>query len=112
MKNESKKSGEWIETFLGSLCWFVLLSAVAATFFKQSHPWLDTYARWVFGIFLAVPLIGIVGCVLFSIGFGIHRMWGLYNECMTYSKMGVVGRILWGFFFILSTIIGLCFIRL
>ena len=111
MEKKPKRNGDWIETVVGSVCWFFLLSAFAATFFKHDYPWLDTYARWVFAIALGIPVVCILGVVLFSIGYGFHRMWQLYRECMETSKMGVLGQIVWGILFLVGTIVGLFFVR-
>jgi hypothetical protein len=111
MGNKDKPKLQWIETVAGTGCWLLLLSALIATFYKSSHPGLGTYAKWVFGIFLAIPIAGIAAWVLFSIGYGAYRMWKLYQECIASSNIGIARRIFWAVWFILSFIIALFFVR-
>ena len=94
---------------IASGLWF--LSAFGSMFLTKRYPALHPFVWWTFAIWAGLFVAGVVGFILFSIGYGAVATFGMYRGAMEAGRIGKVGRVLFGIYFIIAFIVALLFTR-
>jgi hypothetical protein len=112
MENKSSRFTDELVRALTIILSACAWSGIVAAFFKKKYPVLDGYVTWSLCICAGFFVAWIVGWLLYSIGSGAFQTLTIYRDLMNSGKVGLIGRVLWAIFFLLSFLVALCFIRL
>jgi hypothetical protein len=98
---------EVLEIALGLGFWiaFVLM------FFTEKHPALKPYVTWTFRAYAGAMIAFVVGVVLYGLFLSARDTVSIYHTVVDGLRLGLIGRGLWVFFFILMFLISLVFAR-
>jgi hypothetical protein len=96
-----------LEVVLGLGFWvaFVLM------FFTEKHPALKPYVTWAFRAYAAAMISFLLGLVLYGLFLSAREAVSTYHTIVDPLRLGLIGRGLWAFFFVIMFLVSLVFAR-
>jgi hypothetical protein len=82
-------------------------AAFGLMFVEEGHPALRVYVTWTFRIYAGTILAFLAGAILFEVFIGARETVSKYQTVSHRGRAGIVGRVMWAFFFLLTFLIAL-----